>query len=174
MSLTGTHGWKYVAWVGALTLLALTTVACQAEASPGADASVPGADTAEDADDREWSFRYSGDATGEVSGTVSAITTMTISMNEVSIAARAHGSDVMFTATYGYARDADPVGEMRLRTFALELEDGSRCSPDPRAEQAVVANVIDGSKDTYRAEFSGSLTCDDDRVIDITGRLRRG
>lgn len=150
---------------------------CGTDPAPAAEASVlEGSESVATSDlqqEEGWAFSYSGDFSGEVSGTVIAVTGMALSMQMVTVAARSHDTDAGFTATWQFPQDEDPSGEKRVLSFSLTLEDGMDCSPDLRAEQRVMANVLEPDTDLLHAEFSGILTCDVDRLIEIDGFVRR-
>lgn len=122
-------------------------------------------------DGPDWSVSYSGDRSGEVSGTVTTMVEMTISTNDVSLAARSHDSDAGLSASYSYPSDDDPLGEKRMRSFSLTLEDGTSCSQDVRKGLVITARVTHHGEDSYDADLSGSLDCDGDE-ISVDGYFR--
>lgn len=139
----------------------------------GADNQENGGDSdgAVGSDAPDWSISYSGARSGEVSGTVTTMVEMTISTNEVSLAARSHDSDAGLSASYSYPSDDDPLGEKRMRSFSLTLEDGTSCSQDVREGRVITARVTDHGEDAYHANLSGSLDCDGEEIT-VDGYFR--
>lgn len=153
--------------LGIVVLVAAALGACSADTQEN------GGDSARavGSDGPDWSISYSGDRSGEVSGTVTTMVEMTISTNDVSLAARSHDSDAGLSASYSYPSDDDPLGEKRMRSFSLTLEDGTSCSQQPREDRVVTARVTHHGEDSYHADLSGSLDCDGDQIT-VDGYFR--
>lgn len=151
----------------AMLVVAATLGACSGDTQEnGSDSG-----RAVDSETPDWSISYSGDRSGEVSGTVTTMVEMTISTNDVSLAARSHDSDAGLSASYSYPSDDNPLGEKRMRSFSLTLEDGTSCSQDVREGHVITARVTHHGEDSYDADLSGALDCDGDE-ISVDGYFR--
>lgn len=120
----------------------------------------------------DWAFTYSGALSGQVSGSVTVVRTMTTVGNVVTMAARSRSTDSRFSGTYQFPRDGDPLGEKSMLSFNLTLEDGTRCHQIVRSGELVTVRVIDGTQESYSAEFSGTIRCGEQDLVDMTGYFR--
>jgi hypothetical protein len=162
---------------GAVALLIAALTACGGDSAGEAEAEsrpLSGQDPPSSAGSSEpnWAFSYSGALSGEVSGGVTVVRAMTTAMNSVTITARSFGTDARFSGNYQFPRDDEPLGEKRMLSFNLVLADGTRCQPRLDQDQAVFARVIDGTQESYSAEFSGTISCGEQGAVDVTGHLR--
>lgn len=154
--------------MGAAALLVAALTACggngagESEAEPRAPSS----------EEPSWAFNYSGALSGEISGGVTVVRVITTGMNRVTMTARSFGNDARFTGSYQFPPDDDPRGEKRMLSFNLVLADGTRCQPRLDEDQAVFARVLDATEESYSAEFSGTIGCDNGSPIDVTGYFR--
>lgn len=123
-------------------------------------------------DGPDWSIGYSGDRSGEVSGTITTVVTMALSSNSVSLAGGAHDSPAGLSASYNYPLDGDPMGEKPMLTFSLTLDDETSCSQQRREGRVITVGVTHHGEDTYHADLSGSLDCDGDEIT-VDGYFRK-
>lgn len=154
--------WRRAARDGIAVLLIAALTACGETGAGEADAE-PRA---------PWAFSYSGALSGEISGGVTVVRMLTTGMNRVTMTGRGHGTDARFTGSYQFPSDHEPLGEKRMLSFNLVLADGTRCQPRLDQDQAVFARVIDATEESYSAEFSGTIGCDNGSPIDVTGYFR--
>ena len=124
-------------------------------------------------DESDWAFSYSGALSGEISGGVTVVHVVTTGMKRVTMTGRSAGSDARFTGSYQFPPDHDPLGQKRMLSFNLVLADGTRCQPRLGQDEAVFARVIDGTQQSYSAEFTGTISCDGGGPIDVTGHFRK-
>lgn len=151
----------------AVLVVATALGACSADnQEDGGDSS-----RASGSDGPDWSIGYSGDRSGEVSGTMTTVVTMAVTSNSVSLTGGAHDSPAGLRASYSYPLDGDPMGEKPMLIFNLTLDDETSCSQKRREGRVINAQVTDHGEDTYHVDLSGSLDCDGDQIT-VDGYFR--
>ncbi len=115
--------------------------------------------------DPAWAITYTGDLSGKISGSITAVAGAS-SSTAIRGATPVLGGET-FNGSVFLA--LGKTGPATIAPFSMTLADGTKCSP--RAETRVRANVRNGERKTYHVEFEGALDCDG-KAIKIEGFLK--
>ena len=115
-----------------------------------------------------WSIKYTGDLSGEISGTAALVLRGGGSVKRATIAADSDGGqrfDGVLTI------DVEETGTATFLSFSMTLADGTTCTQAART--LLDANVTNGDPKEYAVDFEGAVDCDGDAIM-IDGFLRKG
>lgn len=130
-----------------------------AAAEPGADAQPSGKRVP------KWKVDYTGDLEGSVQGSILNVQTMI--PGTVVLAGGGISPDRTSQATERLSANILTSGSSPTATVKLTLADGTKC----RSSAEAATRIIDGDRQSFRADLSGALECDGSKAIDFEAAI---
>lgn len=143
----------------ALGLMSACNGKPSAATAPGGDADASGKRTP------KWKVDYTGGLEGSVQGSILNVQTMI--PGTVVLAGGALSADRKSQATERLSASILTSEDSPTATVKLTLADGTKC----RSSAAAPTDIIDGDRQSFRAELSGALECDGGKAVDFEAAI---